>query len=257
MTEYSSNQGSGTTARQTGHNTGTADRAKEAVGEVAGTAKQQATVVASEAKTQAGQAIGHLRNRAAKEADTQAQKAAQGIRQWADDLANMADNGKPDSPVRTVTHQVADTSRRAADYLEEHGIAGVAEDVQQFARRRPGLFLAGAVAAGFLVGRLAKTGVNAGKEDQETTERRGWQGTGQGYDRGYTSPAGETGYTSEPYATQVREEYIVQQPGQGTVTQPGHARPYTGSALGGIQDPPSTMPGTTETRWPDAGEERR
>ena len=53
-------------------------------------------------------------------------------------------------------HQIADTGRRVADYLDRRGFEGAVGELQDFARRRPGTFLLGAAVAGFLVGRAAK-----------------------------------------------------------------------------------------------------
>jgi hypothetical protein len=43
-----------------------------------------------------------------------------------------------------------------ASRLEQRGPQGVMDDMSRFARRRPGLFLAGAVGAGFVAGRLVR-----------------------------------------------------------------------------------------------------
>jgi len=141
---------------QSGEVQKTAQHAKSAAGNVAGTAKEQTRAVVGEAKEQARQAVGQLRGRAGEQVQYQSHRAAQGIRQWADDLASMSEGGKPDSPVSGVVQQVADGGRRVADYLEQHGLAGAVDEVQSFARRRPGAFLAGAAAMGFLIGRIAK-----------------------------------------------------------------------------------------------------
>ncbi|MGW4641842.1 hypothetical protein ACWEN6_25215 [Sphaerisporangium sp. NPDC004334] len=228
-----------------------AGTAGHAVGEVAGTATEQVAAVAGEVRNQAGQAIGQLRGRAAQEVDSQTRKAVQGIRQWADDLSAMAENGKPESPVRTVTHHVADTGRRAADYLEEHGVAGVTDDVQRFARRRPGVFLAGAVAAGFLVGRLAKAGMKADEADRGQTGRDSWQGGDRDFDRspaaayGYEPPVRQQ-YTGSPYATTAESEYSTTEGDEYTATQyttsPQPAR--SGAAASG-QTPPQSDYGTS------------
>src|SRR5690606_2181551 len=135
---------------------GTFQQGKEAARDVAGTARQQSAVVAGEAREQTRHAVEEIRERARVQAQHQSERAAHGIRQWADELSAMNDGAKPDSQVAGVVRQVADGGRRAADYLEQHGFAGVVSDVQDFARRRPAVFLAGALAAGFLVGRIAK-----------------------------------------------------------------------------------------------------
>ena len=55
-----------------------------------------------------------------------------------------------------MSRQLADTASRAADKLESGGVDVALADLKGFARRRPGLFLMGAVAAGFATGRLLK-----------------------------------------------------------------------------------------------------
>jgi hypothetical protein len=82
-----------------------------------------------------------------------------------------------------------------ADYLDRHGPEGVLREVQDFARRRPGAFLATALAAGFVVGRLgkgvAKADENAGKPASDSF----YSGTDTGYSTGYTTGT-STGYTT-------------------------------------------------------------
>ncbi|ETK37294.1 hypothetical protein, partial [Microbispora sp. ATCC PTA-5024] len=135
---------------------GTAQQARAAAGEVAETARDQARLVAREAGDQTRRLAHQLRRRTAEQAQQQSRRAADAVRQWSDELSAVGDGVKPDSPVHGVVQQVADRGTRVADYLETEGLNGVVRDVQAFARRRPGLFLAGALAAGFLVGRAAK-----------------------------------------------------------------------------------------------------
>ena len=65
-------------------------------------------------------------------------------------LTDMANAGQP-GPVSDVTRQLADKSRQVASRLEEGGVQGVGDDLRRFARRQPGLFLAAAGVAGFVV----------------------------------------------------------------------------------------------------------
>ncbi|MEU4534120.1 hypothetical protein AB0G15_04535 [Streptosporangium sp. NPDC023825] len=176
MSEYSS--GAGERPYRSQESQSTVQHAKSAVGEVADTAKGQTQAVAGEARQQARQVADQLRNRVGDQAQHQSRRAAQGIRQWADDLASMNEVAKPDSPVSGVVQQVADQGRRAADYLDQHGLAGVAQEVQGFARRRPGAFLIGAAAAGFLIGRIAKVTGNTGSPSTPGTGATGSYGSG-------------------------------------------------------------------------------
>ncbi|MGW1669909.1 hypothetical protein [Streptomyces sp. NPDC002324] len=154
-------QGDTTRVRQTGETaraeaSATADQARQAAGQVAGTAMDQARTVADEARQQVGAVAHDLRSRAMNEAEEQTRRASGSLRHWADDLAGMAENAQGDSPARSLAAQAADGGRRAADYLDEQGVDGILTDVQDFARRRPGIFLGSALLAGLAVGRLVK-----------------------------------------------------------------------------------------------------
>ncbi|MFD5157167.1 hypothetical protein ACFWMJ_03705 [Streptomyces hawaiiensis] len=152
-------QQAGQTAKQEA--SATAGQAREGASEVVGTATDQVRAVTGEARAQAGAMAGDLRTRVTEEAESQARRGAQVMRQWADDLSGLADGADTDSPAKSLVTQAADRGHRAADYLDSRGVGGLVGDLQDFARRRPGAFLGGAVLAGFAVGRLAKTGSKA------------------------------------------------------------------------------------------------
>lgn len=151
--------GGGTAQRAKQEAAGTAERAREAATQTAGTIAEQGRAVTGAAAAQARRMTDEVRHRVSGEAQSQAHRAAQALRQWSDDLASMAESGKPDSPVHGMVARAADGGRRAAGYLDEQGFGGAIEELQRFARRRPGVFLAGAALAGFAVGRIAKAAV--------------------------------------------------------------------------------------------------
>ncbi|MGY1584652.1 hypothetical protein [Streptomyces sp. MN13] len=140
----------------------TADQARQAAGEAVSTAGEQARTVVDQAKAQAGGVARDLRGRVVEQADTQTRRGAGTVRQWADQLSALADKAEEDSPAKNAVAQAAERGRRAADYLDRRGAEGLVSDVQDFARRRPGLFLGGALLAGFATARLAKAGKAAG-----------------------------------------------------------------------------------------------
>lgn len=152
-------QQAGQTAKQEA--SATADRARQAAGEVAGTVTEQAKAVTGEAREQAGAAARELRGRVTEQAESQTKRGAEALRQWADDLSGLADKADGESPAKTLVAQVADRGHRAADYLDKQGAEGLVQDLQDFARRRPGAFLGAAALAGLVVGRLAKAGSKA------------------------------------------------------------------------------------------------
>ncbi|MET9426570.1 MULTISPECIES: hypothetical protein [unclassified Streptomyces] len=147
----------------------TAGEAKQAATKVAGTAADQVKAVTGEARQQAGTVVQELRGRVTDQAQSQTQRAAGALRQWADDLGSMAQNAPGDSPARTLVEQAADGGHRVAEYLDEQGPAGLMGNLQDFARRRPGAFLAGAALSGLVIGRLAKAGSKAGSSSQSSS----------------------------------------------------------------------------------------
>ncbi|WP_340373854.1 hypothetical protein U5640_00780 [Streptomyces sp. SS7] len=177
-----------TRVRQTGEAarteaSATAGQAKQAAERIGGTAVDQARTVAGEARRQVGAVAGDLRSRAMNEAEQQSRRAVGSLHQWAEDLAGLAENATGDSPARRLAAQAADGGHRAADYLEEQGVDGVLTDMQDFARRRPGMFLGGALLAGLLVGRLVKAaaqtdGASGASGDGADTGRRGQRALG-------------------------------------------------------------------------------
>jgi hypothetical protein len=217
------------------------DAAGQAASDVKDTAKEQVQRVGSEARTQVRNVATDVRDRVSQQARSQNDKLVSGIRQAADQLEEMRGD-RQDSPAATVVSRIADGGREFADYLDRHGPEGVLREVQDFARRRPGAFLATALAAGFVVGRLgkgiAKADSNAGKpssdsfvsgsgystDDRYGTGTTGYTdtaltGTGAGYQTGTagsaeylsTSPTGSTEYAATGTGTPVvvEEEYIV------------------------------------------------
>ncbi|MEU8353924.1 hypothetical protein [Streptomyces sp. NPDC048845] len=187
-------------ARQTGQKAkqeaaATAGEAKQAASEVRSTAAHGAKAVAGTAREQAGSAVGDLRQRAMTEADSQLRRTADTVRHWADDVAGMAEHAPSDSPARTMAQKASDGGHRAADFLERRGAGGLAEEMQSFARRKPGVFLGGAAIAGLAAGRLAKDMKSSSHGDRsaappETTDKPGpmLDRPGPGTDR--TGPVG-------------------------------------------------------------------
>jgi hypothetical protein len=205
---------------------------------VKGTAAEQARHIAGETKTQLRNVAGDVRDRVNEQARTQNDKLVSSIRQTADQLDEMRGE-RQDSPAATVVSRVADSGRQLADYLDRNGPDGVLREVQDFARRRPGTFLASALVAGLVVGRLgkgaAKADPAAGSERPDTdsfvsspthaADRA--ETPGSRYDAGstgYAGPPDEAGYAAgTPVATEyaasgagtplvVEEEYVLDDP---------------------------------------------
>jgi hypothetical protein len=174
---------------------------------VAGTAKEQAGQVADELSAQARNLALDMRDKVAEQARTQNDKLADGIRRMADDLDQMrAQRG--DSPAAQVVSRVADGGRQVADYLADRGPEGILGEVQDYARRKPGTFLATALVAGFVVGRLGKgvlnatdspnTSVGKPREDAFVSDIPQLDPEPSYPTAGYPDSAAEPGYRTDP-----------------------------------------------------------
>jgi hypothetical protein len=141
--------------------------ASEAGSRVTQTAADQATEVAAEAARQArdlvGEAGGHVRD----QASVQQQRAASQLRSVADELHEMVAKGGQSGMATEVAHQAAERLHGAASWLEQREPADVLQAVRDFARRRPGMFLAGAVAAGLAAGRLTRGMTDAARSGDQ------------------------------------------------------------------------------------------
>jgi hypothetical protein len=145
----------------TGADVSRTQQAGQAVSDVKDTVAEQAQRVGSEARTQARTVATDVRDRLGERARTQNDRLVSSIRETADHLDEMRGD-RSGTPAATVVSRVADGGRQLADYLDRNGPEGVLAEVQDFARRRPGAFLATALAAGFVVGRLGKSVAKAG-----------------------------------------------------------------------------------------------
>jgi len=149
--------------------------------EVVASAREQATQVAQEASAQARGLLEETRSRLEEQATTGAEKLGENLRRVGDEAQALADGRPEDAPlVRDYVQRAGDVlleaSERAygvADDLQERGLAGVLQDVQRFARRRPGAFLLGTAFAGIAVGRAvrAASAPDGPTEQQEELER--------------------------------------------------------------------------------------
>jgi gas vesicle protein len=167
---------SGTQVAQTAKESGTqvAQTAKESGTQVAQTAVEQAKSVASEAQRQTRNLVGEAQGQVREQARTQQQRARDGLRSLGDELRSMASNSDQSGPATDLAHQAADRAHAVADWLEQREPGDLLDEVRQFARRRPGAFLLGALVAGVAAGRMTR-GIVAARSDQTDTS----QGPGQ------------------------------------------------------------------------------
>ena len=140
--------------------------AQEKLSRVAGEAPAQASKVAHDVKTQLRTTTQRTLSDARSQADERASKAAQGLRDLSTRAQALAEGrteeaGNLGDMVETFGRQASEFAER----LEMGGVQGLLDDVSRFGRRRPMAFLALAVGAGFVAGRLVRTGAEVTSSD--------------------------------------------------------------------------------------------
>src|SRR6476661_6031514 len=141
-----------------------ADTAKQAGAQVAGTVKEQAGQVTAEAKNQAKQLLSQAQSELSEQAANTQQRVSDGLHALADELTGMARNSEQDGVATDLARQAADKARQTAGWLADRDPGSLLDEVRSFARRKPGTYLALAVGAGVLAGRLTR-GLTAPTDD--------------------------------------------------------------------------------------------
>ncbi|MFD9359550.1 hypothetical protein [Streptomyces sp. NPDC060031] len=174
--------------------------------EVGGTAKEQAGNVVGEATAQARDLVGELRTQLTGQAETQTQRLAENVRRLSQELRELGENGEPDSTMADVARQIADGGHQMAAHVEKRGPDGLISDLQSFARRRPGVFLAGAALAGFVVARAGK-GVSAAASSDTSGSSSVARAQQSGVPAGYEDPLDTHGQSQPPHVTPAPPTY--------------------------------------------------
>ena len=79
----------------------------------------------------------------------------------------MADNSEQSGLATEFAHQASDRTGSIADWLDGRQPGDLLNDVRDFARRRPGAFLLGALVAGVVAGRLTRNLASSGGSDTD------------------------------------------------------------------------------------------
>ncbi|WP_428966153.1 hypothetical protein [Micromonospora fluostatini] len=94
----------------------------------------------------------------------QQKRAVDGLRTLGSQLQSMASNSDQDGLAGEMVRRASSVAEQTAGWLEERQTGDLVNEVRDYARERPVVFLAGAVVAGLLVGRLTRNVASAGDE---------------------------------------------------------------------------------------------
>jgi uncharacterized protein YjbJ (UPF0337 family) len=159
---------------------GLARTAKHEARQLTGTVRERAADVTDEASSQAQSLVDETRWQLEQQARQGTQRVAAAVRDLGGQAQALAEGRPEDAPAMSDTvwriadacYEASDRLYNLADDVEERGLSGVLEDVQSFARRRPGAFLLGAAVLGFGVGRYVKAEAAMRQEREQAQARQ-------------------------------------------------------------------------------------
>jgi hypothetical protein len=182
--------------------TTTSDTRQQA-GAAADESRHVGQVAASEAGNVAGEGLHQVRHLAdeakvqlTEQGRTQRDRLVDTMKTFSGDLDKMANGEAPASGMATdLVRQAADRTREVYQRLDGREPAQILDDVRDFARRRPGTFLLGSLAAGIVAGRLLR-GAKDSSGSQQTGGARADVATEYATPAAPVTPAYDTTLTS-------------------------------------------------------------
>jgi len=211
------------------------DTAVAGAGNVVDTAKQEASSVASEAKSQAKTLYHQGKRELRDQAEKQQHRAADGLRSAGEELRSMASSAQNPGLATDLVRQASHRVSGVADWLSARNPESLLQEVKQYARRRPGMFIGIAVVAGIAAGRLVRALAD------ENADRKSDQMQGDGMRTAdYTARPVTTGWTGNG------------SPSEGLGAQYGTGMP--GAAASEFADSPRGDYGSTEWTQGSTGE---
>lgn len=165
-----------TTAPSTDQHTGDTSVTEEG-SHVTGVAKEEAGNVAAEAKDQVVGLLDQARTQVSEQSGVQRDRLVQTLTTLSGDLDHMAEQSDRPGMATDLAREAARRARELGHRLDGREPQQILDDVRAFARRRPGTFLLGALAAGVLAGRLTR-GARESQSSSGSQSRSRVSGTG-------------------------------------------------------------------------------
>ena len=173
---------------------GTTTTAQEKLSRVADEAPAQVSKVTNDVKTQLSESTQRTLDDVRSQADDQAARAAQGLRGLSTRAQALAEGRTQEAGnLGGMVESLGQQANQFAQRLESGGVQGLLDDTARFGRNRPMAFLALALGAGFVAGRLLRTGAEVTSHDDSNDPRTATMP--QSYSG---SPVVEAQYTGTP-----------------------------------------------------------
>jgi len=143
--------------------------------------------VGGETKQQAKDLYRQTQSELADQAASQQKRVASGLRSLGDELGSMADKSDTQGVASDLAHQAASRAAGVADWLDQRDPGALLDEVKDFARRKPGIFITIAAVAGVVAGRLTRSVIAEAKDSSDTGTG---SSTGTAAQGGVTPPTG-------------------------------------------------------------------
>jgi len=203
-------------------------------------AKETAEDVIGQAREKAGQAAGQAQERAKSQISMGKDRVAESMESVASALRSSSGQmqGNEAGFVGDYMNRAADKVSEISQHLRQNDVNELMRETEDFARREPTIFLAGAFALGMIAARFLKSSGNAMQYDNRQQDWSGHAGYSEeysqgsyagGYDRDASMSYNESGSTGMGGVGRIDD-----QPYGGSVGMPGSGvmgdQPYTSNA---------------------------
>lgn len=145
----------------------TSQQAKEGAQHVAEVGKDEAKHVVQETSQQAKELWEQTRSQLLDQSAQQQTRVAEGLRSLSQELSGMARSSEQQGVASDLAQQASQRMGDVAGWLDQRDPGSLVTELKQFARQRPGAFLATAAVIGLVGGRLSR-GLVADHQDQST-----------------------------------------------------------------------------------------
>lgn len=136
-------------------------------------AKERARDVAHEASDRTRGLVDRTRNELGSQVASQQQHLAGGLRALGDELSQMSRGTQDPGYATDLVQRAGEATGHVAQWFEEREPGDVLHEVEDFARRRPGIFILMAAGAGLLVGRFLRGAKDAPSGDTTSGDAPG------------------------------------------------------------------------------------
>jgi hypothetical protein len=153
-----SDPGPGSSVREGVSNTSVSNTSvRTQAAQVADASKQQVAGVADDALAETRRLVSRSREELRQQADEQAKRLGAALTDVSRQLSAMANGDGAEGVLRDVTNELSALASRGGTRLRDSGLQDTVDEVKQFARRRPGMFLLASLGAGMVIGRLGRS----------------------------------------------------------------------------------------------------